>query len=175
MSSPTWQDRRFIGTVPKEIHQGSRRYSATKDTMSTPPTAATALAAATIPTTSPADSTTPATKVFPTWEGDRRFMGTVPKEIHEPARKSSFSGAKPAEVPKPASASPPPASTGGGIAAAIAGRRRSSAGSQSGMFSGLLANRSNDQRRQSWEDVKKPEGLGGFFSGLVNSKPAEKK
>jgi hypothetical protein len=54
---------------------------------------------------------------------------------------------------------------------------QSSASSQGGIFSSLLANRSGDeytQRRQSWDDMKKPEGLSGFFSGLVN-KPAEKK
>lgn len=45
------------------------------------------------------------------------------------------------------------------------------------MFSGLLANRSSEthaERRQSWEEMKNPGGLGGFFSGLVN-KPEEKK
>jgi hypothetical protein len=54
---------------------------------------------------------------------------------------------------------------------------QSSASSQGGLFGSLLANRSGDehaQRRQSWDDMKKPEGLSGFFSGLVN-KPAEKK
>jgi len=45
------------------------------------------------------------------------------------------------------------------------------------MLGSLLANRRGDehtQRRQSWDEMKKPEGLGGFFSGLVN-KPLEKK
>lgn len=54
---------------------------------------------------------------------------------------------------------------------------QSSAASQGGLFSGLLANRSGDeytQRRQSWAEMKKPEGLSQFFSGLVN-KPSEKK
>ena len=54
---------------------------------------------------------------------------------------------------------------------------QSSASSQGGIFGSLLANRSGEeytQRRQSWDDMKKPEGLSGFFSGLVN-KPTEKK
>ena len=57
------------------------------------------------------------------------------------------------------------------------GTTQSSASSQGGIFGGLLANRGSDehtQRRESWADMKKPEGLSGFFSGLVN-KPAEKK
>jgi hypothetical protein len=40
-----------------------------------------------------------------------------------------------------------------------------------------MANRGSsehDQRRQGWEDMKKTDGLSGFFSGLVN-KPADKK
>jgi hypothetical protein len=45
------------------------------------------------------------------------------------------------------------------------------------MFGGLLANRSGDehsQRRQSWDEMKRPEGFGGFFSGFLN-KTTEKK
>lgn len=38
-----------------------------------------------------------------------------------------------------------------------------------------MANRDTQaEKRQSWEDIKKPDGFGGFFSGLLN-KPAEKK
>lgn len=54
---------------------------------------------------------------------------------------------------------------------------QSSASSQGGLFGSLLANRSGEehaQRRQSWKEMTKPDGLGGFFSGLVN-KPTEKK
>jgi hypothetical protein len=54
---------------------------------------------------------------------------------------------------------------------------QSSASSHGGIFSSLLATRSGEehaQRRQSWEEMKKPDPLSGFFSGLVN-KPTEKK
>jgi len=45
------------------------------------------------------------------------------------------------------------------------------------MFSGLMARRGSDEhndRRQSWEDMKSPGGVGGIFSGILG-KPAEKK
>lgn len=57
------------------------------------------------------------------WGGNRLFMGSAGKEVHEPARRPSASSAtKPTVVPK--SGSPPATGAGGGLAAAIAGRRR---------------------------------------------------
>lgn len=189
-SSGSWQDRRFMFPAGKEVHQGSRRYSQSsgKDVPASSTASADAVAAAPPPpAAAPADdSTTGSTatgQAMPRWDGDRRFMFPAAKEIHQPARRgsssstSSASGEKKVDAPTKTSASPPPASSGGGIAAAIAGRRRSSASSQGGMFGGLLANRSSDthaERRQGWDEMKKPEGLGGFLSNLVN-KPAEKK
>jgi len=172
----------------REVHQGSRRYSGSKDAgpdtlsdLSTSP--ATPIDATNAPPPTPAD-TEPTTmgKILPSWEGDRRFMFPTGKEIHQPARRASQSQGSDqgAAAPVKAAASPPPSSSpkGSGIAAAIAGRRRSSASSQGGgLFSGLMANRGSsehDQRRQGWEDMKKTDGLSGFFSGLVN-KPADKK
>ncbi|ETI23902.1 hypothetical protein G647_05709 [Cladophialophora carrionii CBS 160.54] len=184
MSSPTWQDRRFMFPVGKEVHQGSTRRMSGSSASS-----ATAAAESPVLTNAvPAAGTdaTPALPEYPlvekkvlsnpdAWGGDRRFMGRAGKEVHQPARRPSGSSAtKPEVVPK--SSSPPATSTGGGIAAAIAGRRRSSA-SQGGVFSGLMANRSShEERRQSWDDMKQPGGsFGGFLSNLVSSKPAEKK
>ncbi|KAL2414709.1 hypothetical protein ABEF95_004801 [Exophiala dermatitidis] len=199
MSSSNWQDRRFMFPAGKEVHQGSRRYSGSQPKENTssassapPPTPAAPAAPATDTNTitdvtnASADSGSGGSsgKVLPRWDGDRRFMFPAPREIHEPAqprRMSGSSGDKKAGTGAAAS-SPPKSSTSssGGIAAAIAGRRRSSASSQGaggGMFSGLLSNRSSDthaERRQSWEEMKSPGGLGGFLSGLVN-KPEEKK
>ncbi|KIW54662.1 hypothetical protein PV05_07009 [Exophiala xenobiotica] len=188
-SSSSWQDRRFMFPAGREVHQGSRRYSGSKESAD-PASLATSPSTMTTPTTTappptPADTEAPTMigKILPSWDGDRRFMGTTPKEIHQgPARRGSQSSEKSAGAagasggPIKSSASPP-TSPGGGIAAAIAGRRRSSASNQ-GVFSGLMSNRSSkenyDQRRQSWEDMKSPGGFGGLFSGLVN-KPAEKK
>lgn len=39
---------------------------------------------------------------------------------------------------------------------------------------GARGSESYEQRRQNWEDMKSPGGIGGFLSNLVN-KPAEKK
>ncbi|OQU98750.1 hypothetical protein CLAIMM_04485 [Cladophialophora immunda] len=187
-SSSSWQDRRFMWQTGREVHEGRRMSGSsgsdkTADspvlTNATPAAAAAAAAAAAV-------GTTPALPDYPVvdkkvlsnpdaWGGDRRFMGMGGKEVHEPARRMSGSSAnKPAELPK--ASSPPATGSGGGIAAAIAGRRRSSASNQGGIFSGLMANRGvHSERRQSWEDMKKPEGFGGFLSGLVNTKPAEEK
>ncbi|EXJ90105.1 hypothetical protein A1O3_03174 [Capronia epimyces CBS 606.96] len=191
-SSPgSWQDRRFMFPAGKEVHQGSRRFSQSSDKDVPPPVTAAAVAttadAAPAPpslATAPADDSATAAQstgqALPRWEGDRRFMFPAAKEIHQPARRmsssSTSSGEKKAGAPTKPSTSPP-ASSGGGIAAAIAGRRRSSASSQGGLFGGLIANRSSDthaERRQGWEEMKRPEGLGGFFSNLVN-KSGEKK
>ncbi|OAP65182.1 hypothetical protein AYL99_01154 [Fonsecaea erecta] len=186
-SSSSWQDRRFMFPAGREVHEGSaaRRMSGSSGsdktadspilTNATPSAAAAAAAGA-----------TPALPDYPVvdkkvlsnpdaWGGDRRFMGMGAREVHVPARRLSGSGAnKPAEVPK--ASSPPATSSGGGVAAAIAGRRRSSASNQGGIFSGLMANRTaHSERRQSWEDMKKPEGFSGFLSGLVNTKPADEK
>ncbi|EXJ62234.1 hypothetical protein A1O7_02667 [Cladophialophora yegresii CBS 114405] len=186
MSSPTWQDRRFMFPAGKEVHQGStRRMSASSASSATAEspvlTNATPAAAAGAGT-----DATPALPEYPVvdkkvlsnpdaWGGDRRFMGRAGKEVRQPARRpSGTSAARPEVVPK--SSSPPATNAGGGLAAAIAGRRRSSA-SQGGVFSGLMANRSShEERRQSWDDMKQPGGsFGGFLSNLVSSKPAEKK
>ncbi|KAJ9502485.1 hypothetical protein H2202_001606 [Exophiala xenobiotica] len=187
-SSSSWQDRRFMFPAGREVHQGSRRYSGSKESadpttgLATSPSDATTptMATTTAPPPTPADADAPTSmigKVLPAaWDGDRRFMGTTPKVIHEgpAARRGSQSSDKSAPIKSSAS---PPASPGAGIAAAIAGRRRSSA-SNHGVFSGLMSNRSSkedyDTRRQSWEDMKSPGGFGGLFSGLVN-KPVDKK
>ncbi|KAL6252702.1 hypothetical protein RBB50_000421 [Rhinocladiella similis] len=191
-SSSSWQDRRFMFPSGREVHQGSRRYSGSKDSdpasvLSTSTDSATASAAAAAPSAvldSQPTTAVSAGKILPSWEGDRRFMGTVPKEIHEgaAARRSSQSSDKStgsagfggSAVRTSAS---PPTSPGGGIAAAIAGRRRSSA-SNGGVFSGLMGHRNSkedyDQRRQGWEDMKAPGGLGGLFGGLAN-KSGDKK
>ncbi|KEF60200.1 uncharacterized protein A1O9_05050 [Exophiala aquamarina CBS 119918] len=169
MSSSSWQDRRFMFPSGKEVHQGSPGYTPAEKEK--PPTI--------IPTsTSPPASTE---KVIPSWEGDRRFMFPSGKQLHEPARRlsaSSGTSGKAAEsTTKAAPASATAASPQTAIANAIAGRRRSSASSQGGMFSGLMARRGSDEhndRRQSWEDMKSPGGVGGLFSGLLN-KPSEKK
>ncbi|KAK4941033.1 hypothetical protein LTR10_018954 [Elasticomyces elasticus] len=186
MSSPSWQDRRFMFPAGREVHQGSRRYSGSKDSdtdMTLSPTVSN--------TGPPPPAPTPATelppdlepaspgRVHPPWEGDRRFMFPAGKEVHQPAvRRGSQSSEKSAGSPGAVRTSAsPPASSGGGIAAALAGRRRSSASNQ-GVFSGLMGTRSGkehyDDRRQGWDDMKSPGGIGGFFSGLVN-KPADKK
>ncbi|KIW18859.1 hypothetical protein PV08_03148 [Exophiala spinifera] len=190
MSSPSWQDRRFMFPVGREVHQGSRRYSGSKgsadlstSTGSDGATAATAGVLDSPPATTAATATTASTgKVFPPWEGDRRFMGTVPREIHEGARRNSQSsdkstGSTSSGVGAVKTSASPPTSPGGGIAAAIAGRRRSSA-SNGGAFSGLMGHRNSkddyDQRRQGWEDMKAPGGFGGLFGGFVN-KSGDKK
>ncbi|KAJ9632915.1 hypothetical protein H2204_007483 [Knufia peltigerae] len=199
MSSSSWQDRRFMFPAGREVHQGSRRYSGSnKDSDPSVSTAAAATASAVAadsavidsqppPTTTTSTSTAaaamPTGKILPSWEGDRRFMGTVPREIHEGAgaRRNSQSSDKSTGSTGFAGAvktsASPPTSPGGGIAAAIAGRRRSSA-SNGGVFSGLMATRSGkddyDQRRQGWEDMKAPGGLGGLFGGFVN-KSGDKK
>ncbi|OAL39964.1 hypothetical protein AYO20_00877 [Fonsecaea nubica] len=187
-SSSSWQDRRFMFPAGREVHESTARRlsgsSGSDKTADSPiltnatPAAAAAAAAA---------GATPALPDYPVverkvlsnpdaWGGDRRFMGMAGKEVHEPSRRlSGSSAAKPADV-LPKASSPPATSSGGGIAAAIAGRRRSSASNQGGIFSGLMANRDvHADRRQSWEDMKKPEGFSGFLSGLVNTKPADKK
>ncbi|KIW90052.1 uncharacterized protein Z519_09483 [Cladophialophora bantiana CBS 173.52] len=182
-SSSSWQDRRFMWPTGREVHEGStRRMSGSSGSDKTADSPVLTNAA---PAT--AAGATPALPDYPVvekkvlsnpdaWGGDRRFLGMSGREVHEPARRMSGSSAnKPAEVPKassPTAMSPP----GGGVAAAIAGRRRSSASNQGGIFSGLMANRVvHSERRQSWEDMKKPEAFGGFLSGLVNTKPAEEK
>jgi hypothetical protein len=140
-SSSSWQDRRFMFPAGREVHQGSRRYSGSKESADPTTGLATSPSDATTPTTAtttappptPADGEAPTSmigKVLPAaWDGDRRFMGTTPKEIHQPpaARRGSQSSDKSARsaagAPIKSSASPP-ASPGAGIAAAIAGRRR---------------------------------------------------
>lgn len=135
-SSSSWQDRRFMFPAGREVHQGSRRYSGSKESAD-PASLATSPSTMTTPTTTappptPADTEAPTMigKILPSWDGDRRFMGTTPKEIHQgPARRGSQSSEKSAGAagasggPIKSSASPP-TSPGGGIAAAIAGRRR---------------------------------------------------
>ncbi|KIW70569.1 hypothetical protein PV04_02827 [Phialophora macrospora] len=184
MSSPTWQDRRFMFPAGKEVHQGSTRRMSGSSSSSAPaesPVLTNAAPAAEI-------AGTPALPEYPlvekkvlsnpdAWGGDRRFMGRAGKEVHEPARRPSGSSAtKPEVVPKKSSSPATGTGGGGGIAAAIAGRRRSSA-SQGGVFSGLMANRSShEDRRQSWDDMKQSAGsFGGLISNLVSGKPAEKK
>ncbi|KAJ9616846.1 hypothetical protein H2200_000566 [Cladophialophora chaetospira] len=181
MSSPTWQDRRFMFPAGKQVHEGSkRRPSGSSSTSADSPVLTNA--------TPPAEAAaTPALPDHPVtekkvlsnpdaWGGNRLFMGRAGKEVHEPARRrsSASSGPKPEVVPK--SSSPPATNTGGGIAAAIAGRRRSSA-SQGGVFSGLMASKSgHDEKRQGYQDIKGDTGsFGGFLSNIVGSKPAEKK
>ncbi|KIY02096.1 uncharacterized protein Z520_02234 [Fonsecaea multimorphosa CBS 102226] len=184
MSSPpssSWQDRRFMWPAGREVHEGSvRRMSGSSGSDKT---AESPVLNNATPAT---DAGPPALPDYPlvekkvlsnpdAWGGDRRFIGRIGREVHEPARRLSGSSAsKPADVPK--ASSPPATSSGGGIAAAIAGRRRSSASNQGGIFSGLMANRdAHSERRQGWEDMKKPEGFSAFMSGLVNTKPAEEK
>jgi len=159
----------------KEVHQGSSGYVPVEK--ETPPTV--------IPTSTTTASGSPpgsTAKIIPSWEGDRRFMFPSGKQVHEPSRRlSGSSGTSGKAVESTAKASSPPptnASPQSAIATAIAGRRRSSASSQGGgMFSGLMARRGSDEhndRRQNWEDMKSPGGVGGLFSGLLN-KPSEKK
>jgi len=162
----------------RQVHEGSRRYSGSKSDAaesdaSSPPASITGTANSVVPALPVADanpSTTDSTTdsvIHPPWEGDRRFMFPVAKEIHKPARRGSQSSEKSQEAVKTATAGSGSPPTGGmsGIAAAMSGRRRSS-----GIFSTLEATRTSEheQRRQGWEDMKTPGGLGGFFSGFAN-------
>lgn len=138
-SSPSgsWQDRRFMFPTGREVHEGSRRMSQSSsksDDLAVPPAAAApAAAAGAAPVSALPDYPVVEKKVLSNpdaWGGDRRFMGMLGKEVHQPARRmsgGSGGAAKPtvdAASPPPKSSASPPASSGGGIAGAIAGRRR---------------------------------------------------
>lgn len=85
-----------MGMVPKVIHEGSSSYSPPENKPDPPPTRI---------LEEPPSSGPTKTFSFAAYEGDRRFMGMVPKQIHEPARRSSGSSAT-----KPTVSSSPPTS-----------------------------------------------------------------
>lgn len=132
MSSPSWQDRRFMFPAGKEVHEGSaRRMSGSSATSAESPvlTSAVPVGGAAVAGATPAMPEYPVVekKILSNpdaWGGDRRFMGRTGKEVHEPARRLSASSASKPVMEVPKSSSPPAQSSGGGIAAAIAGRRR---------------------------------------------------
>jgi hypothetical protein len=124
MSSPSWQDRRFMFPAGKEVHEGSaRRMSGSSAATAESPVLTNAAPAA--PTQALPEYPVVEKKVLSNpdaWGGNRLFMGRAGKEVHEPARRPSGSSSTKPEVTAPPKSSSPPAP--GAISAAIAGRRR---------------------------------------------------
>jgi hypothetical protein len=105
-----WQDRRFMGSTGKHVHEPGRKTSFSSANAAKPG------GISTLPTTAQGEHAS-------------RFMYMSGKQVHEPTRKSSI-GDKAADAAKAVAAAVTPSSptststTGSGTAGAIAGRRR---------------------------------------------------
>ncbi|RMZ89428.1 hypothetical protein DV736_g3331, partial [Chaetothyriales sp. CBS 134916] len=163
MSSPPWQDRRFMFPAGKQVHEPARKTSIPESGDGAPRK---------LSITSPGGLATlnnPASSGGSNIASKNIFL--TGKQVHEGARSgrksSGSSGSSGTVAVKPTVVPPPPVPAG---SPGASGRRRSSASAQgSGLFSGLMASRSNDEtntRRESWKDVTSSSGsavFGGLF------------